>query len=351
MYCTNQINHIIKQGDTFYLLAKHYHTTADRLMALNPSKDPYNLQIGDTLIICPGPTYPTTPIQPDCTDKINHIIKQGDTFYLLARHYHTTADRLMALNPSKDPYNLQIGDTLIICPGPTYPTTPIPPIGTIPPCPVHPVPPIGVVPLPPPVRPVPPIGVVPPIQPPIGIMPPRPTPPVQPPEHCNDAVWKMRHVWLQHIYWTRMVLISIASRLKDKTATVDRLMRNPGDMAKVFGEYFSKENTSKIERLFREHLQIGGELITALSEGRSAAANNLNTEWYKNADRIAEFFSTLSSAYPIEETRRHMYRHLDLTKQQVSARLLGQHMSEIEAFDRGEKEALMMADYFAKGIL
>jgi len=263
-----------------------------------------------------------------CTNQINHTIKLGDTFYLLAKHYHTTADRLMALNPAKDPYNLQIGDTLIICPGPTYPVCPTPPP------PAQPVPPIGIIPVPP--RPIPPV------RPPIE---------VAPPDCISDAAWKMRHVWLQHIYWTRMVLISIASRLKDKDATVDRLMQNPADMAKVFRICFSDEAARRIERLFSEHLQIGGELIAALSEGRSAAANNLNTEWYKNADRIAQFFAALSTAYPMEETRRHMYRHLDLTKQQVSARLLGQHKSEIEAFDRGEKEALMMADYFARGLV
>lgn len=146
-----------------------------------------------------------------------------------------------------------------------------------------------------------------------------------------------------------MVLISISDRLKDKAATVDRLMKNPADMARVFEGRFGKEAARIIEGLFKEHLQIGGELITALSEGRSANANRLNAEWYQNADRIAQYFARLDGAlYPLEETRRHMYRHLDITKRQVTNRLLGHHGNEIEAFDQGQDEAMMMADYFSR---
>lgn len=43
-----------------------------------------------------------------------YIIQPGDTFYKLAQRYGTTVEAIMALNPGKDPMNLQVGDTIKI---------------------------------------------------------------------------------------------------------------------------------------------------------------------------------------------------------------------------------------------
>lgn len=51
---------------------------------------------------------------------ILHIVKPNDTFYDLARTYHTTVQSIAALNPSANPRNLQIGTALLIQPGPTW---------------------------------------------------------------------------------------------------------------------------------------------------------------------------------------------------------------------------------------
>lgn len=87
-----------------------------------------------------------------CANQILHTVRAGDTLFSLANRFNTTVGRILALNPGTDIYNLQIGATLVICPG----IMPVPPIGTIPP--VTPVPPIGTVPPAPPVMPIPPIG-------------------------------------------------------------------------------------------------------------------------------------------------------------------------------------------------
>ena len=146
-------------------------------------------------------------------------------------------------------------------------------------------------------------------------------------------------------------MISIAEKLKDQKATVDRLMQNPADMAAVFADYYPAETTRRLAKLFTEHLQIGGELITALRDGKTAMAASLNREWYQNADRIADFFASINPEYNRQEVKNMMYNHLDLTKQEVSARLKGDYAGDIEAFGRAEKEALMMADYFSSGLL
>jgi uncharacterized protein YicC (UPF0701 family) len=170
------------------------------------------------------------------------------------------------------------------------------------------------------------------------------------PNTSSDLSWKMRFVWLQHVYWTRLLLISIAERLKDLDATTARLMQNPKDIADVFKVYYGAETAGAIEQLLTEHLQIGAELITALRDSKTAEAEHLKTMWYENADKMAKAFSGINPYYRYDELRDMLYRHLELTTEEVAKRLAGDYTADIQAFGRVEQEALMMADYFTSGI-
>ena len=161
----------------------------------------------------------------------------------------------------------------------------------------------------------------------------------------------MRLVWMQHVYWTRMLLISIAERLKDQNEVSDRLLQNPYDIAKIYANFYSAEASDEIARLLTEHLQIGAELITALRDKETAKADELTRQWYANADKMADAFSSINPWYNREDLRKMLYRHLELTTQEVAMRLAGNYKADIEAFDTVEQEAIMMADYFTSGII
>jgi len=176
-------------------------------------------------------------------------------------------------------------------------------------------------------------------------------------EHIKQDFYKqmtlinsMRFVWEQHVYWTRLLLISIAERLKDLPEVTARLMQNPDDIARVFAPYYGGDAAKKIASLLTEHLKIGAELITALRD-KNSEADNLTKEWYINADKMAETFSNLNQYYSREELQKMLRRHLELTTQEVAARLAGNYHADIEAFDEVEMEAISMADYFSLGII
>jgi len=239
-----------------------------------------------------------------CPVQITYVIRQGDNLYQLARYYQTTVPGILALNPAIDPYNLQIGSVLTICPGEAFQMSQ-------------------------------------------G----NPNPPAGPNvakqlELIND----MRLAWSQHVYWTRMLLLSIAQRLQDLDAVTARLMQNPNDIARVFAPYYSPEVTRVIANLLTEHLQIGAQLITALRDGNSALAERLNREWYANADKMAKAFADINPYYKQHEMREMLYSHLELTTQEIAMRLLGKYPADIKAFDAVEAEALSMADFFSSGI-
>ena len=57
MNCSNSIEHTVEAGDTLYKLSRQYKTTVSSIILSNPRINPYNLQIGMKIEICPGREY------------------------------------------------------------------------------------------------------------------------------------------------------------------------------------------------------------------------------------------------------------------------------------------------------
>ena len=66
---------------------------------------------------------------------------------------------------------------------------------------------------------------------------------------------------------------------------------------------------------------------------------------------MAEAFSSINPFYPKEEIRRMLYEHLRLTTEEVNARLRGDYVADIYAYDRAKKEILKMSRFFVDGIV
>lgn len=151
--------------------------------------------------------------------------------------------------------------------------------------------------------------------------------------------------------WTRMFLISVAENLRDLEATKARLLQNPRDIANIFRMYYGDSIANIIQKLLTDHLVIGGDLIVALKNNNQSLAKELNEKWYRNADEMANAFSSINPFYPREVVRQMFYEHLRLTTDEVSARLRGDYVADIQAFDAVQREILKMSQFFVNGIV
>lgn len=228
---------------------------------------------------------------------ILHTIRPGDTLYNLALTYGTTVDEIINANMTLAPYNLRIGQQIYIYPHTNNPYDYWMNINQV------------------------------------------------------NLLQNMNLAWIEHILWTRMLLISIAENLGDLDATRTRLLRNPRDIANIFQRYYGAAVANTIQRLLTEHLSIGEQLIVALKIGNQQLAQELNTKWYKNADDMAEAFSSINPFYPKEEIRNMLYEHLRLTTDEVSNRLKKDYAADIRAYDMVQKEVLRMSEFFVNGIV
>lgn len=256
-----------------------------------------------------------------------YTLRQGESLRQLSLRYQTSVDSILARNPHLDPRDLRAGTSIMICPGETTAAWRAPPV-SLPRdygCLAQ--------------RPAP--------RPPArGII--CPTGQAQAPASLSC---EMREAWGRLVRWQRMLLLSIAERLEDLSAVEDRLMQTPGEIARLFGQYYGEESAGCLEQLLTEHLELGGNLITAQRNGQTAQANAFEEQWYENAGRLADTLSGIQPQACRGEMRDTLRRHLDRTAQQVSARLAGDYTGDIQAYDQVERGANAMADDFTDGIM
>lgn len=162
---------------------------------------------------------------------------------------------------------------------------------------------------------------------------------------------QLRKLWEQHVFWTRLFIISTAGCLGDVELVTRRLLRNPGDFALVFLPFFGRNAACRFRNLFTEHLTIAGDLVNAAKCQDTAAADAARRKWYANADELAKLFAEMNPHWSERKWRIMLHTHLEMTEKQAALRLAGHFAEDIQIFDRIEEEALKMADYMWEGIL
>lgn len=266
-----------------------------------------------------------------CQNKIVHTIQAGDSLYKLSRQYHTTVTELILGNPGVNPYNLQIGMQLFICPGEGY---------------------------------------VPPQNPGGGNMgggtgnpgggsmgggTGNPGSNNETESEREDSILRlnedMRLAWLNHVYWTRMYLMSAVADNADQQAVEERLLETADEITDVFARYLPIATTRQLRNLLTEHIEIAGQIIQALKAKNMSDYDALVQEWYRNANQMAALFASHNPYFESRETRNMLLNHLDLTREEIEQQVNGEYEQSIDVFRDVEQQALAMADYFARGLL
>ncbi|WP_082818594.1 acetylglutamate kinase [Bhargavaea cecembensis] len=161
----------------------------------------------------------------------------------------------------------------------------------------------------------------------------------------------MRVLWEQHIAWTRMTIISLVFDLPDTEFVITRLLRNAEDMGNALRPYYGDRNADRYAELIKEHLTIAASLVKAAKAGETEKAEQIERDWYRNADEITDFLSSLNPYIDKEELRKMLYEHLSLTKLEAVCMIVKNFELEIEVFEQIETAALQMSDMISDAII
>ena len=286
MYCQNRISYRVQEGDSLYKLAKQFHTTVTELILLNSGVNPYNLQTGMRLTICPGEGY---------VDENESTPSEGNTNI-----------------PTKTP----VGGIVIIPGTTTQPGTMTRPGTTT--------------------------------QPGTAT---RPGTTTQPGNNMGvDLRQRMRMAWLNHITLVKFYLISFFENLSSQNAWKDAVYKNAEEILAIFAQYYPASAMQRFRKLFMEHLRLTDEVAAGL-KADPAFSGAAMENWYINAEEIASFLSRQTPAYNETELRKMFYDHLDMERQQMEAYLDGDYVTDIEIYLRSQQNMIELADFLASGLL
>ncbi|QJC52875.1 LysM peptidoglycan-binding domain-containing protein [Paenibacillus albicereus] len=103
--------HIVKKGDTLYLIGQKYGVSVEELQKLNPTlTNPHNILIGTKVKV---PASASKPGAPELIHK--YKAKIGDTLWKLSKAWGVSLQELIKANPQiVDPAELKEGDTVHI---------------------------------------------------------------------------------------------------------------------------------------------------------------------------------------------------------------------------------------------
>lgn len=99
----NYLIYTIKKGDNLYSIAKNYNISLEELINFNQQGSTL-LHIGEQLLI---------PINNQTNNNIQYVIKPGDTLYNIAKRYNTNVDEIKRIN-NLNTNMLKIGETILI---------------------------------------------------------------------------------------------------------------------------------------------------------------------------------------------------------------------------------------------
>lgn len=162
----------------------------------------------------------------------------------------------------------------------------------------------------------------------------------------------MRQLWMDHVVWTRLFIISAVSGLPDQEVTTQRLLQNQADIGNAVAQYYGRQAGDKLTALLRDHILIAANIVTAAKAGDSARVTSEDKLWRQNSNDIAAFLHAANPKHwPLETLRSMMNMHLDQTLDEATHRLKGDYAAEVKDFDRVSKHILEMADALSAGIV
>ncbi|HEV8386663.1 MAG TPA: hypothetical protein VGQ03_03480 [Nitrososphaera sp.] len=161
----------------------------------------------------------------------------------------------------------------------------------------------------------------------------------------------LRDLWVDHVIWTRQYIVAAAADAPDTDFAAQRLLKNQEDIGNAIKPFYGDEAGDELTSLLKDHILIAVDLLNAAKAGDSAGLEEAEEKWYDNADDIATFLSDANPNWPKEHMISMLDEHLSLTKGEAVARLTGDYSTDVVTFDEIHRQAMIMADGLADGIV
>ncbi|TFB23886.1 glycosyltransferase [Filobacillus milosensis] len=161
-----------------------------------------------------------------------------------------------------------------------------------------------------------------------------------------------RRLWIDHVLWTSNYITSATTAgSEDQKQVLARLLRNQEDIGNAIKPLYGEEAGNKLTELLKEHIVIAGKIVEAALNKKEDKIEQLNKEWYRNADDIVVFLSGANPNLKSEDLKELLYIHLELVTDDLVASLDKEWDDRIVAIDDGLTHIIIMADAISQGVI
>lgn len=163
---------------------------------------------------------------------------------------------------------------------------------------------------------------------------------------------EFRKLWIDHVMWTSNYITSATTAgAEDQKQVLARLLKNQEEIGNAIKPAYGEEAGNKLTALLKEHIVIAGDIVNAAKEGNKAKMNQLNKEWYRNADEIAGFLSSANPNLKTEAVKELLDMHLKMVADDVNASLAKDWDARIVSIDNGVTHIIVMADLISDAVV
>jgi hypothetical protein len=168
---------------------------------------------------------------------------------------------------------------------------------------------------------------------------------------ANELRSDMRKLWEDHVTWTRNVIICLVDDLPGTDQAVKRLLKNQDDIGNAIKPVYGDDAGNKLTALLRDHITIAADVVKAARASDNAALDAANKKWYANADEISSFLSKANPNWKLDDMKKMMHNHLQLTTDEAVARIKKDYDADVSAYNKVHAEILEMSDMLTDGIV
>lgn len=103
---SDPVVHVVRWGESLFLIARRYGTTTSAIVSANNLRNPNYVYAGQRLVI------PTSGSSPAAANTSTHVVQRGDRLSTIAVRYGTTVSYLASLNGLRNPNFIWVGQRL-----------------------------------------------------------------------------------------------------------------------------------------------------------------------------------------------------------------------------------------------
>jgi len=169
-------------------------------------------------------------------------------------------------------------------------------------------------------------------------------------EKIAELYSESKHLWGEHICYTRNAIISILNGSKDIEAVSTRLMKNQEDIGELLYPYHDRNDVEAYTAVLKEHVKLIVKLIEALKA--EEGVDEATKACYDNGEAMLTWMENENPYYWSRIVTKPLWNdHLKYTIAEVTSRIKEDWVADIESFDYTRHCMSKWAELYATGIV